>query len=94
MTNKSVKREILKNDGVIIRDDERKLVAMCRGYDIEFTQGILTMRRVDKRKYFDAGSDYNPGGYIFLRRVKDITYYLQELYKGSGVYGNSIPSFN
>lgn len=76
MTTKSIKKEILKNDGVIIRDTEKKLFAMCKGYDIEFTDNILTMRKTSKRQYFDAGSDYNPGGFMFLRRIKDLTYYL------------------
>jgi len=78
MTTKAIKKEILKNDGVILRETETRIFGMCRGYDIEFIGGsVLTMRRTKNRATYDAGSDYNPGGYMFLRRIKDISYYLQ-----------------
>lgn len=76
MQIKSIKREVLKNDGVIITENENKLVAMCKGYDIEFVGGVLTMRLVSKRGTYDAGSDYNPGNYMFLNKVKLISEYL------------------
>lgn len=77
MTTKNVIKAIRKLDGVILRETEKNLFAMCRGYDVEFVGGTcLTVRKTAKRHEYDAGSDYNPGGYIFLRRIKDLEYYL------------------
>ncbi len=76
MTTKAIMRAVKDIDGVILRDKERDMFAMAHGYDIEFVQGVLTVRRTDKRDYYDAGSDYNPGGYIFIRRIKDIKFYV------------------
>ncbi len=76
MTTKVIIRAVKDIDGVILRDKEGDMFAMAHGYDIEFVQGVLTVRRTDKRDYYDAGSDYNPGGYIFIRRIKDIKFYV------------------
>lgn len=77
MITKSIVKAVKKLDGVILREKENSMFAMCRGYYIEFIGGsVLTIRKTSKRKDFDPGSDYNPGGYIFLRRIKDLNYYL------------------
>lgn len=77
MTIKAIKRAILDIDGVILRDNGKDIFATAHGYDIEFVGNcILTIRKTSKRHEYDAGSDYNPGGYIFLRRIKDIKSYI------------------
>lgn len=45
------------------------------GYDIEMIgddAGFFTARHISKKDFYDAGSDYNPGGYQFLDKVKDL----------------------
>lgn len=54
-----------------------KIVGELNKYDIEMDDnaGYFTARRITDRNHFDAGSDYNPGGYMFLRKL----YQLEEL---------------
>lgn len=77
MTIKNIVKALKKLDCVIIRENEREMFAMGHGYDIEVVGGhILTVRKTKNRGEYDQGSDYNPGGYIFLRRIKDLNHYL------------------
>lgn len=79
MTNKAIIKAIKSYDGVIIREKENDLFAICNGYDIEMiTSSFYTVRKSINCKQYDAGSDYNPGGYIFLTRIKDLSYYLTQ----------------
>jgi len=77
MTTKNIAKALKKLNCEITHLDDKYLFAVGYGYDIEVVGGhILTIRKTSKRGEYDAGSDYNPGGYIFLRRIKDLNYYL------------------
>lgn len=77
MTTKNVAKALKKLDCVILKLNDKELFAMGYGYDIEVVAGhILTIRKTKNRGEYDMGSDYNPGGYIFLNRIKDLNYYL------------------
>lgn len=77
MTTTSVKRFIIRNlDAVVLKDTGSKLFATAHGHDIEVDGGILTVRETSKRGHYDAGSDYNPGGYMFPRTLKNLYYYV------------------
>ena len=79
MTIKNIIKALEKIDCIILKKTENTMFAMGHGYDIEVIGGhILTIRKTKNRHYYDAGSDYNPGGYIFLRRIKDLNYYLTQ----------------
>lgn len=77
MTTKSIIKAIKAIDGIVLREKEGEVFGMAHGYDIEFIgNSVLTIRKTTNRKQYDVGSDYNPGGYIFIRRIKDIKYYI------------------
>lgn len=47
------------------------------GYDVHMigqSCSFFTTRRISDRGHFDAGSDYNSGGYAFYNRIKDLEY--------------------
>ena len=48
------------------------LYATLGSYEIEFNDGsdYFTSRRIGTK--YDMGSDYNPGGWSFCRRIKDL----------------------
>ncbi len=75
MVSKSIIREIRKLDGVVLREKPDNVFGIINGYDVEFQGGVLTVRHNSKRKYYDVGSDYNPGGYIFINKLKHLGYY-------------------
>lgn len=52
-----------------------ELVGELAGYDLHMHgdhSDFYTGRRQSKRGEYDPGSDYNPGGYTFLNRLKDL----------------------
>jgi hypothetical protein len=71
---------IARGGSAELKHDERGrtgVVGTLNGYDIEMMCGsedFYTIRKIDKRDYFDAGSDYNPGGYTFCHRIKDLSW--------------------
>ncbi len=34
----------------------------------------FTVRHISKRDYYDQGSDYNPGGYDFIHKIKSLNW--------------------
>lgn len=55
-----------------------EVVGELNGYDIQMhglDQSFWTARKVSNRGYFDAGADYNTGGYEFNHRIKDLERY-------------------
>lgn len=88
MKLESVKRKIDKMGGETawkLRDytggdnEYYELVGTLNGWDIkmrpngnEETNTYFTMRRITDRGYFDQGSDYNPSGWTFCYKVKDL----------------------
>lgn len=79
MTIKNIVKKLKKLDCVIIRENEQSMFAMGHGWDIEVCgTRILTIRKTKNRGEYDMGSDYNPGGYIFLSRIKDLDYWLTQ----------------
>lgn len=58
--------------------DSTELNGTLSGYDIHMYGeecGFFTARRISQRGYDDPGSDYNPGGYEFNDRIKDLERY-------------------
>lgn len=77
MTTKNIARALQKLGCEVTHLDNNYLFGTGRGWDIEFIGGgVLTIRKTKNRGAYDAGSDYNPGGYIFLRRIKDLNYWI------------------
>jgi hypothetical protein len=79
MTKNNIIKTIKKIDGVILKDTENKVFATAHGYDIEWEASNLrcvTLCNSSKRHHYDAGSDYNPFGYIFVYKIKDIINYI------------------
>mgnify|MGYP001602237600 CR=1 FL=1 len=55
--------------------DRTSVEGTLNGYDIEWSSGnsrCFTVRRISQRGEYDPGSDYNPGGYAFYDRIKDL----------------------
>lgn len=56
------------------------LTATLAGYDVEMNcdedgeTDFYTVRRISQRGHFDAGSDYNSGGYTFCNRIKELAW--------------------
>jgi hypothetical protein len=76
MQLKSIKREIAKLGGSVTSETEKRLSAEVNGYDVEWCgSGFLTIRAIKNRGHFDAGSDYNPGNYLFINKIKHIAEY-------------------
>lgn len=68
-----IRTETLKNWQGVERQ-ERTLVGILNNHDVTMHDncGFFTSRAIEDRGYYDPGSDYNPSGYTFHRRVKDI----------------------
>ena len=83
MTIKAITSKITKLGGTytitIDKIGREELSGILNDHDIEFTEGdtFYTSRSITKRDYYDAGSDYNPSGYTFHNRVKELEYVLQ-----------------
>jgi hypothetical protein len=79
--SKNVAKLIYKLGGTVSFMDETKnrLEAICNGYDVNQcgSSSFVTLRKISDRGTYDQGSDYNPGGYMFLNKLKQIEYYLQ-----------------
>ena len=60
--------------------DYYTLEGELNGYDIEmFCNGyddtdFFTVRSIGKRGFHDQGSDYNPGGFLFCHKIKDLAW--------------------
>lgn len=91
MKIQSIHDKILKLGGTAeIKNDTRRrspsmyLEGILNGYDIHMstnsdgTQDYYTVRAIHNRDEYDMGADYNPGGFIFCRRVKDLDAVAQE----------------
>jgi len=49
------------------------LEGVLNGHDVMMTiESFFCSRTISKRGYFDAGSDYNPEGWEFHRKLKDL----------------------
>ena len=56
-----------------------EVIGEVAGYDVEMNgteNHCFTIRRIADRNHCDEGIDYNPGGYIFLYKIKDLGYWL------------------
>lgn len=59
-----------------------EVVGELNGYDIQMYLGeddsssFFTARKIANRGYFDAGADYNTGGFEYNHRVKDLERYV------------------
>jgi hypothetical protein len=56
-----------------------ELSGTLNGHDVSMTGsngtdscGFYTTRAIAKRGHYDMGSDYNPGGWTFCNRLKDL----------------------
>lgn len=79
MTIKNILKTLKKLNCEITHLDDKYLFAIGHGWDIEVVGGnILTVRKTKNRGDYDMGSDYNPGGYIFLSRIKDLNYWITQ----------------
>lgn len=61
--------------------EKRELVGELNGHDVHMIisnysdgQDFFTVRAITKRGEYDPGSDYNPGGYTFCNRIKDLNW--------------------
>lgn len=72
MQIKSIAKEVQKLGGTVIEQTETRLTAIVNNNDVEFHGGVLTVRAISKCGTYDMGSDYNPGNYIFLNKIKQI----------------------
>ena len=77
MTSKNLIREVQRLGGQVVNDKHfgDGLIAVVNGYDVEYMGNncdFYTVRSVNKRGYYDAGSDYNPCGYSYYTRIKDL----------------------
>lgn len=69
----SLKNYVTKNGGEITKCTETSLEGKIKGYDVEMCcESFFTIRKSEKAGHWDIGSDYNPGGYIFLNKIKHI----------------------
>lgn len=74
------KKEIVKLGAVGIVESEREILCTINAYDVaahvqDDEIHFFTTRKTSKRGEYDAGSDYNPGGYIFHTKLKDLRYW-------------------
>lgn len=52
-----------------------ELIGELNGHDVHMhsdESSFYTTRRISDRGYNDPGSDYNPSGYTFCNRIKDL----------------------
>lgn len=64
-----------KKEGINGEYVKTELEGTLGNYDIEFTGEecrFFTARKISDRGHFDAGSDYNPSGYIFFYKLKNL----------------------
>ena len=79
MTAQNLVKAIEKMGGTATVEDGA-VTGELNGYDIEMLGNdsrFYTIRRINKRGYYDLGSDYNPGGYTFCNRIKDLGWTLR-----------------
>ncbi|QOH56222.1 hypothetical protein [Rhodococcus rhodochrous] len=59
---------------------KHEVVGELNGFDIhmdDLESDYFTVRHESKRDHFDPGSDYNPGGFRFCYRLRDLEQFAQ-----------------